>query len=256
MIDRHALLDLCHELGDPARDLVLSGEGNVSIRLGEERMLIKASGCSLRTMTADDLLEVDRHVILGLVSGADVTDDETARVYRQSIVREDESGRMPSVEAILHAVIYEETAVGVVAHTHPVAVNALLCSTSPELLVGGALFPDQIVALGRHQLLVPYTDPGVPLAAAVRAALRGFAEQHGEPPRVVYLVNHGVFVLAGTPAEALHVTEMTVKVARVLLGTLAAGGPAFLADDNVDRIDRRPDEHYRRSRLTHGAEEI
>ena len=33
---------------------------------------------------------------------------------------------MPSVEAILHAVLYEDTDAQVIAHTHPTAINALL----------------------------------------------------------------------------------------------------------------------------------
>jgi len=156
---------------------------------------------------------------------------------------------MPSVEAILHAVVYAETRADVVAHTHPVAVNAILCSASPGLLVEGALFPDQIVVLGRRPLLVPYTDPGVPLARAVRDALRAHVAEHAAEPRAIYLANHGLFALAGTTSEADLITAMAAKVARVLLGTMAAGGPAFLPEQHVDRIDRRPDEQYRRAVL-------
>ena len=44
MNKRDALLDLCHALGEPHRDLVLSAEGNVSMRLDDHTMAIKASG--------------------------------------------------------------------------------------------------------------------------------------------------------------------------------------------------------------------
>lgn len=241
--DREGLLDLCHALGDPARDLVLSAEGNVSLRTDAEGMLIKASGCSLRTMTADDLVDVDRTTLLTLLDDP-VDDARTAATYRAAVRAATE--RAPSVEAILHAVLYDLTPARVIAHTHPTAVNALACSSRADLLVQGSLFPDAVVVLGRRQVLVPYTDPGVPLARAVRDAVVEATAQEGVPPRVVYLANHGLFVVAGSAAEALQLTEMATKNARILQGTLAAGGPRFLGAEHVDRIDRRPDEAYRR----------
>lgn len=252
---RLELLRLCNALGEPGRDLVLSAEGNVSSRVDGQadeslRMIIKASGCSLATMTEDDLLLVDRRVISPLLDLADLTDGDTAAAYRASVVDGGAHPRMPSVEAILHAVIYDETGAHVIAHTHPTAVNAILCSQHPELLVGGALFPDMIVVLGRRQLLLPYVDPGVPLARAVRDAIRAFVAEEGTSPRVIYLANHGLFVLAASPDEALQITSMVVKVARIIAGSLAAGGPRFLDPANVDRIEKRPDEQYRRSLLT------
>jgi rhamnose utilization protein RhaD (predicted bifunctional aldolase and dehydrogenase) len=255
---RLELLRLCNALGEPARDLVLSAEGNVSARdddptSGTQRMIIKASGCSLATMTEGDLLLVDRTIISPLLDQGDTTDDITAAAYRASVVDGGTSPRMPSVEAILHAVLYDETSARVIAHTHPTAVNAILCSASPGLLIGGALFPDMIVMLGRRQLLLPYVDPGVPLARAVRDSVRAFIAEEGTPPRVIYLANHGLFVLASSPDEALQITTMVVKVARIITGSLAAGGPAFLPAHHVDRIENRPDEQYRRALLAAAA---
>jgi rhamnose utilization protein RhaD (predicted bifunctional aldolase and dehydrogenase) len=256
MSDREGLLALCHEIGEPARELVLGAEGNVSARVGDSQMLIKASGCSMRTMTEADLLVVDRPSLLALLDREQVTDEHTAQVYRQAVVSDGATQQMPSVEAILHAVIYAESGAAVIAHTHPVAVNAILCSASPGLLVDGSLFPDQIVVLGRRQVLIPYTDPGVPLARAVQGALRANGEGGGRAPRVIYLANHGIFVLADSPSEAILITEMAVKVARILLATMSAGGPAFLPEHHVDRIAGRPDEQYRRAVLARDARGI
>ncbi len=255
---RLALLRLGNALGEPTRDLVLSAEGNVSSRadnpeIGTSHMIIKASGCSLATMIEPDLLLVDRQVISPLLARESISDDVTAATYRASVLGGGTNPRMPSVEAILHTVLYDETHAQVIAHTHPTAVNAILCSASPELLVGGALFPDMIVVLGRRQLLLPYVDPGVPLALAVRDAVREFIAEEGFVPRVIYLANHGVFVLASSPDEALQITTMVVKVARIIFGSLAAGGPAFLPSHHVDRIENRPDEQYRRGLLAAAA---
>jgi len=42
---------------------------------------------------------------------------------------------------------------------------------------------------------------------------------------------------------------MLDKWARVLAGTLAVGGPKYLPASVSDRIDKRPDEHYRRAQI-------
>lgn len=243
MVDRSALLALCHELGDPRRDLVVAAEGNVSARVDDTTMAIKASGCSLSSMGPDDLVDVDRPTLLALL-GSVPTDEQTLVAYRSSL--RSDTTRLPSVEAIVHSVLYEVTSANVIAHTHPTAVNSLTCSVNAHLLVDSPLFPDAVVMLGRRQVLVPYTDPGVPLAEAVRDAVLAFTESEGAAPTVVYLANHGVFVLAESPRQALQVTEMCAKNARILLGAIAAGGPVFLTDASADRIEGRPDEHHRR----------
>lgn len=246
MNERDALLDLCHALGEPHRDLVLSAEGNVSMRLDDHSMAIKASGCALATMNDDDLVDVEIPTILTLLDG-ESSDDRTKSTYRASL--RSQTAKIPSVEAILHAVLYEITPAQVIGHTHPTAVNMLTCSSNARLLVEGSLYPDAIVMLGRRQVLIPYTDPGVPLALAVREAVTTFMAQEGVAPKIIYLENHGLFVVSDSPRDVLQLTEMAVKNARILHGSLAAGGPRFLHPDQVNRIDQRPDEAYRRKAL-------
>lgn len=252
MTDRSALLALCHRIGDPALDLVIAAEGNISARSGAGTFTIKASGCALHTMGDDRLVEVRTGTLLALLDRPDVDDEQTAAAYRDA--RVDGTAPMPSVEAILHAVLYDRTEAHVVVHTHPTAVNAILCSVSAPMLVAGPLFPDQVVVLGPHQLLVPYVDPGVALARAVRDALDEFMAAHGVAPRVVYLANHGMFVLASSPDEAVHITLMAVKAARILSGAIAAGGAVRLPEAQVARIESRPDEHVRRRMLSDDRE--
>lgn len=248
MTDRAELLDLCHRIGNSDLDLALGAEGNVSTRGNDEYMTIKATGCSLATMTSDDLVDVQRVALTALLE-ADPTDEDVHAAYLAA--RKNPTDKKASVEAILHAVLYELTDAQVIAHTHPIAVNAIGCSRKPEILVEGSLFPDAIVMMGRRQLLVPYVDPGVPLARAVRDAVTRFIREENTPPRVIYLANHGLFVLTSTEMEAWELTQMVVKNAQVLLGTMAAGGPNFLSPANVERIDKRPDEIYRRQLLRH-----
>jgi len=71
-------------------------------------------------------------------------------------------------------------------------------------------------------------------------------QRHSEPPRVFYLLNHGLVALGNTPQEVENITAVAVKSARILLGTYAVGGPNFLPQADVDRITNRPDEEIRR----------
>lgn len=280
---RAALVELSRELGRPDRAWAVLAEGNTSLALGDGRMLVKASGASLAIAVPGDFVAVGLPEVLALVdatpadpaaavdrafatsatvdaddsaAGADpgadhsARDDEAVRVLFEAAAA---GGRRPSVEALLHAVCLELPGVEAVGHTHPVPVNALLCSPRASLLVEGALFPDQIVVLGTDPLLVPYVDPGLPLARVVRRMLRSRLDATGSVPKVVYLGNHGMFALGSSPAEVLRITEMAVKVAQVVLGSLAAGGPVFLSAEDVARIDTRPDELLRRVALASGA---
>jgi len=48
----------------------------------------------------------------------------------------------------------------------------------------------------------------------------------------------------------LNISLMANKWAQVIWGTYALGGPRFLPDREVERIDSRLDEHHRRRQLT------
>ncbi|GLK19130.1 class II aldolase/adducin family protein [Herbiconiux flava] len=257
---RAALVELSRELGRPDRAWAVLAEGNTSVALGDGRMLVKASGASMAIAVPGDFVAVGLPEVLALVdesadvdpsAGPSEDDDEAVRALFEAAA--EQGGRRPSVEALLHAVCLALPGVEAVGHTHPVPVNALLCSPRASLLVEGALFPDQIVVLGTDPLLVPYVDPGLPLARVVRRMLGERLAATGSVPKVIYLGNHGMFALGASPAEVLRITEMAVKVAQVILGSLAAGGPVFLSVEHVARIDTRPDELLRRAALAAGT---
>lgn len=241
-----AIVALSRALGDPARELAILGEGNTSLRSREATMLVKASGASLATVTAADFVELETAPLIAMLDEPAIDDAAVAEAFAAVEAR---TGRRPSVEAMLHAVCLERGGAEVVGHTHPVPVLALLCSPHAEALATPMLFPDQIVVLGRRPLFVPYVDPGLALARRVRDDLEAHVARHGEPPRVIYLGNHGLFALGATPAHVLQITAMAVKASRVLAGALAVGGATGLSEADADRIDTRLDEHYRRGAL-------
>jgi rhamnose utilization protein RhaD (predicted bifunctional aldolase and dehydrogenase) len=238
------IVALSRMIAEPERDLVILAEGNTSMRTAPDRMLVKTTGSTMATAGPADFVEVDLTRFWELIDAEGPVDDAAvATLLRDATMRG--AGR-PSVESLLHAVCQRQDGVDTVIHTHPVPVNAILCSDRAELLVAGALFPDQIVVLGRHPMLVPYVDPGLPLAREVDRRLRGHVARFGEAPRAIFLRNHGMFALGASPRQAVHATQMAVKVARVLLGAASAGEPRFLSDEHADRIDTRPDELLRR----------
>jgi rhamnose utilization protein RhaD (predicted bifunctional aldolase and dehydrogenase) len=94
-------------------------------------------------------------------------------------------------------------------------------------------------------VLVPYADPGVPLARAIRDRLAEFAATHDDRPRLMYMKNHGLTVFGVSARQVQDSTAMAMKAARILVGTYALGGPEFMDDVDVRRIHVRDDEHYR-----------
>lgn len=240
------IIRLSRSLGDPQFDLVILAEGNTSVRTAADRMLVKASGSHMRTAGEQDFVEVDLTAFMDLINAGPASDDEVTAMLTSATVQ---GMKRPSVESLLHAVCLQIPGVNAVAHTHPTPVNSLLCSNQASRLTEGSMFPDQIVVMGENQLMVPYIDPGLPLAQEVLARLSAHVHEFGSHPKVIYLQNHGMFALGSHVEEALQITAMAVKFARVLLGALSVGEPTFLAQQNVDRINTRPDENLRRKLL-------
>ncbi|MFM7581749.1 MAG: class II aldolase/adducin family protein [Caldilinea sp.] len=244
----HSLVTLSHELGREERALAILGEGNTSALASDKTFWVKASGSQLGTISPAGFTEVHLDAILELTEHQYLSPEEVQALWPQVMV--DPQQKRPSVETFMHALCLSEGQARWVAHTHPIACNAILCSRLGADPFLRPLFPDGIVVCGRHPAVVPYVDPGFTLAKVVRAELRRYQDAHGASPKLLLMVNHGITALGQTMQEALNITRMADKWARTLLGTYALGGPAFMPENEATRIDSRPDEHYRRSRLT------
>jgi rhamnose utilization protein RhaD (predicted bifunctional aldolase and dehydrogenase) len=240
------LVEMSRYLGDPANDLAILGEGNTSARIDDETFWVKASGFELRTIDAAGFVRVRFRDVLAALDLPNPTDQDILALLERSKVDAGVTIR-PSVETILHALVLQLEGVNFVGHTHPTLVNAILCSQKAEEAVSGRLFPEEIVYCGVAPLFIPYTDPGVALARAVRDGLNRYQDTYYQPPKVILLQNHGLIALGKTAADVQHTTAMYVKTARVILGTYALGGPHFLPASAVERIHTRPDEEYRRA---------
>lgn len=247
-----ALVDMSRELGDPRNDFVILGEGNTSARLDDKTFAVKASGTTLCGIALEHFVEVSFQAVLELLDRPSATDEDVKDAL--GAARVDPAAKLrPSVETVLHASLLSLPGINFVGHTHPTAVNMILCSKKWKEIVSGRIFPDEIVCCGIAPVLIDYTDPGLPLAQVVHRKVREFAASAGTPPKAVLMQNHGLIALGGTPKEVQSITAMWVKTARVLLGTFGFGGPHYFTDENVVRIVSRPDELYR-MKLIRGQE--
>lgn len=242
------LVTMSNNLGDPALDYVILGEGNTSARADSETFWVKASGTELRTIDRAGFVQVRFDKALALLETGDLNDDAVEAGLERAKANPSVTVH-PSVETVLHALALQLEGVNFVGHTHPTAVNALLCSQKAEEAASGRLFPDHIVYCGPASVYVPYTDPGIPLARRVRDLINQYVEEIHEVPQVILMQNHGMIALGRTAEQVESITAMAVKAARVLLGNYIMGGPHFLTASSVDRIHTRPDELYRRKLL-------
>jgi len=243
------LIAMSRELGDPTNDYVILGEGNTSAKVDEETFFVKASGTTLCGIGAEGFCEVCTRSVLSLLEKGALTDDEVKDGLAAACADPGHTAR-PSVETFLHALLLSVEGVRFVGHTHPTAVNIMLCSEGGEQAVSGRLFPDEIVCCGVAPVWVPYTDPGAPLALEVKRRVEQYIADRGERPKAILMQNHGLIALGATPKEVLSTTAMWVKTARVLVGTYTLGGPHYLSEENVARIHTRPDEKYRQKGIS------
>lgn len=240
------LVTLSNTLGRPELDYAILGEGNTSARADEQSFWLKASGHTLATIGVDGFVRIDFARALRLIDGPVMSDAETRAALLAAKIDPAQPG-YPSVEILLHALALQLPEVNFVGHTHPTVVNSLTCATGFESAFAGRLFPDEIVVLGPAPLLVPYVDPGIPLARQFKTLAERHLDQYGEPPRWVLMQNHGLIALGRTAQQVQNISAMAVKTCRVLLGTFAAGGPRFLPAAEAARIQTRPDEKLRQA---------
>lgn len=237
--------------GETARNYVIIGEGNTSCRRDAESFWIKASGQQMETIEESGFVAVQFAPIMDLFANPPKT--ETEQKARIATAKVDANiALMPSIEVSFHAMLLQDCGVEVVGHTHPVAINRILCSNRARVLAEKRIFPDEVVLCGPESVFVPYADPGLPLAFAIREAVKTFMDKHSEAPKVILLQNHGLISLGQSTREVQNITAMTVKAAEILAGAYMVGEPVFMDEAEVMHIYKRPDELYRRQQFVDG----
>ena len=239
-----ALVAMTRVLGDPQNDYVIIGEGNTSMTVDAESFAVKASGQQMHNIGADGFVTVSFASFLAMLDNPDLPAPHNSG----------SGGSRPSIEASFHAMLLHDCQVNFIGHTHPTAINQILCSEHAAAFAAQRRFPDEVVLCGPESLLVPYADPGLPLAIAMREQLQPYLQAQGEAPKLILLQNHGMIALGDSPSEILNITAMAVKSARIYLGALQLGKVISLPDEDVWHLYGRPDEIYRRNLFVDDAE--
>lgn len=252
MIDEHAalreLVKMSLELGKPENDYVILGEGNTSARIDKTAFFVKASGSYLAAASENTFVKVLLQKALDIMDAGDL-DDQQIKDALFAAAADPDNKLKPSVETTFHAFLLTLPGVNFVGHTHPTAVNSLLCSVNAQEVLKGRIFPDEIVYCGLEPIFIEYVDPGVRLSLIIRERSLEYLESHGVPPKVILVQNHGLIACGSSAHEVEAITAMWCKTCRVLAGATVFGGVNYFTRENVDRIYTRPDEHYRRQQF-------
>lgn len=238
------LAELCRQIA--ALDYVILSEGNAAAREDETTFWVKASGEQMANVQTDSLVKVSFEPLVRLLRAGEDSGPESALTEANQTP---ERGQ-PSVESFMHAALLTHCGANFSLHSHPIPILALACLPNIEHIVVARLFPDDAVFCGPATCLVPYVDPGLPLAKEIIKQVDRFKAKHDGWPKVILLQNHGLITLGQTANEAMAAHQMAVKAAQVWLAALAASGDvAALPQDEVKRILSREDEKRRQKML-------
>jgi rhamnose utilization protein RhaD (predicted bifunctional aldolase and dehydrogenase)/NAD(P)-dependent dehydrogenase (short-subunit alcohol dehydrogenase family) len=196
------LLEISHFFGNN-NEFVIGGGGNTSWK-DEKNLFIKASGTRLGSLTARELIRLDRQ---GLDVELSKTYPEDAYLRDQMILAglmdcsvDNDRNLRPSVETPLHHLIRYRY----VIHTHPTRINALLCSLDCRETVK-KIFADDV-------LFVEYTDPGYVLFKKLESEIAAYRIRFSKDPGIILVQNHGVFISADTCEEVVQLYDYCLGV--------------------------------------------
>ncbi len=167
--------------------------GNTSVKIGDE-MYIKASGFFLKDIEKGyvklNYNQVSEHLNCTNYTNPDA--EFKADVENQII---NPTGLLPSMETGFHAVLNSY-----VIHTHPLAVNVLLCSDDVESKLKNLFFDVPF-------LLLPYLNPGYPLSKSISNCIK----QLPELPALIFLKNHGLIVHSKEKEQAILLHQLAIN---------------------------------------------
>ncbi len=185
-----ALQEISQAVGNEP-DYVQGGGGNTSVKLTENLMAVKASGCKLSQITpTEGFVVVDYQKIkkyyeqVDLAADIDYEKESVAFVQKNIIEMEGIKTLRPSVEAGFHSLLKK-----CVIHSHSVYANILCCIQNGEELVK-EIFKDKPYEC----IWIPYINPGFTLTLKIQEAIKKALETKGFFPKVVFMENHGLIV--------------------------------------------------------------
>lgn len=190
---------LCYE-----RKLMTSNDGNISVRVDAERVLITPSGLSKGRMEADDLLLLDM----------------------DGNVLQAAPGRRPSSETPMHLEAYRQRPdIRAVIHAHPVFATTL---TVAGLDLPLDVLPEVLLTLGE----IPTTAYATPASHEDAEVIRDLIRTHN----ALLLRQHGSLTVGANLEEALIHLERLEHVAQVYYQALLLGHVERIPSQALHRL--------------------
>jgi L-fuculose-phosphate aldolase len=204
---KKSLVDACHRVY--AMGFVAGYEGNLSVRISRERILVTPARVSKGDVTTRDLVAID------------------SRKARIDVPRKGRT-RRPTAELDMHFMVYAERPdVQAVVHAHPPVATGFAVA---RVGIPERALPEVIVTMGEIPL-VPYGLPGTKeLADEIRRFI--------ETADAFLLANHGVLTVGGTIEEAYYRMETVEQVARSVLVARMLGSPVELSEGEIAALHR------------------
>ncbi len=194
----------CRQLA--AQGLIAGRDGNLSVRLGPERVLVTPSGFIKSLVTPADMVEVD-------LSG---------KPRRRG-------SRKPTSELELHLrILRHRPDVQAVVHAHPPAATGFAVAGEA---IPGNLLPELIFVVG-PVALVPFGMSGTP---QLGDQVVPYLAKHD----ALLLANHGAVTMGGTLDEAWIRMESLEHSARIIMAARQIGQPQPLSLDAIRVLQRQ-----------------
>jgi L-fuculose-phosphate aldolase len=190
------------------RGYVPATDGNLSARMGPDRLLVTPSGLSKGFLSPDDL------VVMRLDGKAALQAVHRGR------------GPQPSSEILMHLEVYRlRPDVRAVVHAHPpLAIAFSIAGVS----LARCVLPEVIVTLGG----IPTAEYATPGTVEVPESIRQAVQDYD----ALLLAHHGSLTLGGTLWEAYLRLEKVEHTAQVTLAAQQLGGVKTLSPEAVEKL--------------------
>jgi L-fuculose-phosphate aldolase len=197
---REDLVRVCHLIYE--KGWVAMNDGNVSVRLEDERILCTPTAVSKGFIELDDLIVVD-------MGGGRV-----------------EGKREPTSEILMHINVYSlRPDVQSVVHAHPPVATGFAAAGRA---LDKALLPEVIIGLGA----VPLAAYGLPGTPALSEGMRPFIPHYD----AVLLENHGCTTFGSDVWQAFFRMEVVEHFARITFVAEMLGGAKALPREEVEKL--------------------
>ena len=200
-VEREAICRVGKLLYD--RNYVAANDGNISVKVGKDRLLITPSGVSKGRMTPDMLLVTD-------LNGTVI-----------------EGNRHPSSEGKMHLAVYRHRPdVGAVVHAHPPAATAFACAGIP---LDKPVIQEAVVFLGT----VPVAPSALPGSEGVADSVAPYCRDY----RALLLEYHGAVTWGETMEQAHYRLECLEQLANVTLHLKTLGCDRVMPEGLVKDLE-------------------